>query len=512
MSSKIDLRLQVLQTEIQVVYSNIARLEADVVVSSDDVLLSMGGGVARAIRAAASSETHNAALDDIRKHALPIPIGEVLVTSAGQLPAKYIFNVVAIDFHSQPRPRPLLAQIVRRVMELAASLRVQSIGVPLLGTGLIGLPDDEALDFIIRSVACFLVSEPCKLQRITIALYKDKLGDQAAAEQGLYEALAPLREQIARWARFVAPYNRRMSLLRSLRETLAEEPELAQALAEEAEPFTQLRYDKRRQRLSQRRDELAAEADLVAEALVKLQRNQRTYERRLQASSGAEASKWQDKLSRAAQDAQKYEKQRADNMEQQLVVRREEEALTHTWESYQVVGPAPDAPGAGAPPPDPPGEDGPQLAMTVVDTPAPDKLDELRRVIEAQLAADRQTLGRVFGCPQARRAGTVPLTADDQTQASRSQEERERLEQRLRSKLEDLDNEMAGNERIIDASTRRRQESEVKRATLGVQADYSLTTDIEEAQKIIDQHKALQQHLEEERRKTLQALDGLQQG
>jgi O-acetyl-ADP-ribose deacetylase (regulator of RNase III) len=513
MTSKIDLRFQVLQTEIKVIYSNIIQLEADVVVSADDVLLSMGGGIARAIRAAASGESHNAALDDVRKHSLPIPIGSVLVTSAGQLRAKHIFHAVAIDFDMQPKPKPLLAHIVRRVMELATSLQARSLAVPLLGTGLIGLPENEALDFILRSLACYLISESSNLQQITITLYKDKANDQTAAENDLYEALTTLRDQVAQWAKLIAPFNKRMGLLRALHETLAEEPELAEDMTVNVQPLTLRRYEVGHQRLNQKLNELSNEAKKIKESMVKLKRIQNTYERRLQSVGNAEASQWQDKLNRVIQDLRKYEKQLTDNNEHQNTLRREEETLSRAWEQHASTEQVQSALATSADIlPEGQEEGSSQTALILVDNPTSDKIDQLKAVVEVQLDADRRALSRLFGCRQTGSTITAPLNIGGRSQASLSSDELQRRIQRLRQKLADVDDEMTRNAQVIDEARKRKQDLELKSATMGGLTDYSTTRGIEEAQKMIDKHKAQQQQLEEEQKKTQQILDALQSG
>jgi hypothetical protein len=151
-----------------------------------------------------------------------------------------------------------------------------------------------------------------------------------------------------------------------------------------------------------------------------------------------------------------------------------------------------------------------QTALILVDNPASDKIDQLKEVVELQLDADRRALSRLFGCHQTGSTIAAPLNIGGRSQASLSSEELERRIQRLRQKLADLYDEMTRNEQVIDEARRRKQSLELKSAAIGPLADYSITRDIEETQKIIDKHKAQQQQLEEEQKKTQQILDSLQ--
>jgi O-acetyl-ADP-ribose deacetylase (regulator of RNase III) len=118
---------------------------AEVVVSSDDYRLTMGGGVSAAIRAAAG----NALVLDAAK-AIPRQAGDVVVTTAGALPARYVFHVVTIGPRQweDPSEIPDVAGLVRRAtrgcLELMAPLGVRSIVFPALGTGTASFPVEDS--------------------------------------------------------------------------------------------------------------------------------------------------------------------------------------------------------------------------------------------------------------------------------------------------------------------------------------------------------------------------------
>src|SRR5712691_11316035 len=96
-------------------YGDITACSADVLVSSDDNYLSMGGGVSYTIsRAAGASLTREA-----RKQ-LPLKLGDVAVTSAGRLHSKYVFHGVTIDHDTQAlADAEIIENTTRRCLELA---------------------------------------------------------------------------------------------------------------------------------------------------------------------------------------------------------------------------------------------------------------------------------------------------------------------------------------------------------------------------------------------------------
>ena len=112
---------------------------AEVVVSSDDYMLTMGGGVSAAIRDAAGS----ALVLDAAK-AVPAQAGQVVVTTAGALAARYVFHVITIGpDHWQAPPQDaetvtLVREATRRCLHLAQALGAGSIAFPALGTGAAG--------------------------------------------------------------------------------------------------------------------------------------------------------------------------------------------------------------------------------------------------------------------------------------------------------------------------------------------------------------------------------------
>ena len=117
-------------------FGSVLDVGAEVVVSSDDYQLTMGGGVSAAIRMAAG----NALVLDASK-AVPREEGDIVVTTAGALPARYVFHAVTIG----PRKwvdrtyRPDIPRLIRRAtlscLELMMPLGVRSIAFPALGTG-----------------------------------------------------------------------------------------------------------------------------------------------------------------------------------------------------------------------------------------------------------------------------------------------------------------------------------------------------------------------------------------
>ena len=144
--------------------------DADVVVSSDDHMLSMGGGVSAAIRRAAGG----AILVDAAKM-VPAAAGDVVVTTAGALTARYVFHVVTMgpDHWSSPpdeaQTLALVQRATRRCLHLVEALDVRSIVMPALGTGTAGFTVAAAAEAMAAVVAEELARSRSGI-RVTIML------------------------------------------------------------------------------------------------------------------------------------------------------------------------------------------------------------------------------------------------------------------------------------------------------------------------------------------------------
>lgn len=80
---------------VRIIFGNILDSQADVIVSSDDCNITMGGGVSMAIQ---NKEGTNVIRDDAQKK-VPADVGDVVVSTAGTLPQKNIFHVITIGYN-----------------------------------------------------------------------------------------------------------------------------------------------------------------------------------------------------------------------------------------------------------------------------------------------------------------------------------------------------------------------------------------------------------------------------
>ena len=131
-------------SEVKVISGDICKSKCEVIVSSDDSRLSQGGGVSRAIALAGGKDIRRQ-IDSLT----PVDLGDVAVTTAGNLPQKYIFHAVTIDLE---RPRVvdgdlqdfIVRNSVKRCLQLMSALKLSSIAFPIVGAGIAGIPAERA--------------------------------------------------------------------------------------------------------------------------------------------------------------------------------------------------------------------------------------------------------------------------------------------------------------------------------------------------------------------------------
>ena len=81
------------KSTLTVKFCDILESQAEVIVSSDDSHVSMGGGVSRAILKAGGMSI----MSDAQKM-IPVSLGDVVVTTAGTLKhQKYVYHCITID-------------------------------------------------------------------------------------------------------------------------------------------------------------------------------------------------------------------------------------------------------------------------------------------------------------------------------------------------------------------------------------------------------------------------------
>lgn len=143
---------------IKVILGDITRVEVDAIVNAANSKLVGGGGVDGAIHRAGGPAIM-AECDGIRAGKGGCPTGSAVVTTAGNLAAKYVIHAVGPVWHGGINNEPeLLADAYRSSLERATEINAKSVAFPNISTGIYGYPKNEAAEIAIKTVKKYLES------------------------------------------------------------------------------------------------------------------------------------------------------------------------------------------------------------------------------------------------------------------------------------------------------------------------------------------------------------------
>jgi len=163
----------------QIIRHDITKVTADGIVNSANPRPIYASGTDSAIYKAAGAEQLLAE----RKKIGDIAVGDVAVTPAFNLKAKYIFHTVGPVWYGGGNGElDALASCYRKTLSKAAELGCESIAFPLISTGVYGFPKDKALEIALREISAFLEDHEMKvtlvvLDRSSFELSKELVDD-----------------------------------------------------------------------------------------------------------------------------------------------------------------------------------------------------------------------------------------------------------------------------------------------------------------------------------------------
>lgn len=141
--------------KIEIIKADITEIQVDAIVNAANTSLLGGGGVDGAIH----RKGGKAILDDcvkIRNKQGGCKVGDAVITTAGNLPAKYVIHTVGPVWNGDKDEKSkLLSDCYKNSLELAIKNEIKTIAFPGISTGIYRFPKDKAARIAIKSVKDF---------------------------------------------------------------------------------------------------------------------------------------------------------------------------------------------------------------------------------------------------------------------------------------------------------------------------------------------------------------------
>lgn len=160
---------------IQLVRGDITEQKVDAIVNAANSYLKHGGGVAAAIvrRGGQVIQEESDKIDFV-------PVGSCAVTSAGNLPAKYVIHAVGPRMGEGDEDEKLRSATLS-VLQKTLELKLKSVAFPAISSGIFGYPIERCAKIMLSTCRTFLLKNEVALT-IVFCLWSQKDYDVFAAE------------------------------------------------------------------------------------------------------------------------------------------------------------------------------------------------------------------------------------------------------------------------------------------------------------------------------------------
>ncbi len=158
---------------LEVLDTDITKLEVDAIANAANTDLKHGGGVAGAI-----SRAGGPSIQRESSRVAPIGLGEAVETTGGEMPCKWVIHAATMNLDP---PTPTSAEIIRdatvSTLRKADELGARSLALVAFGTGVGGFPVEEAARIEIDEVSRYLEAGGSAIERVVFAVRGDAVRD-----------------------------------------------------------------------------------------------------------------------------------------------------------------------------------------------------------------------------------------------------------------------------------------------------------------------------------------------
>lgn len=157
---------------IEVIKGNITEIHVDAIVNAANTSLLGGGGVDGAIHRKGGKAILEECVQ-IRNKQGGCKTGEAVITTAGNLPSKYVIHTVGPVWNGDKEEKSrLLADCYENSLNLAVENGIRTIAFPNISTGIYHFPKDKAAQIAVKAVKDF--ERIIELEKILFVCFDDE--------------------------------------------------------------------------------------------------------------------------------------------------------------------------------------------------------------------------------------------------------------------------------------------------------------------------------------------------
>ena len=158
---------------ITVIRDDITRMKVDAIVNAANSSLMGGGGVYGAIHRAGGPAILQECREIIARQG-SCKTGEAVITTAGDLPARFVIHTVGPIWHGGNNDEArLLESCYHKSLKLAVENDIKSIAFPNISTGVYGFPKKQAANISVHTVLSFMSTNE-SMEKVVFVCFDDE--------------------------------------------------------------------------------------------------------------------------------------------------------------------------------------------------------------------------------------------------------------------------------------------------------------------------------------------------
>ena len=162
------------QAKLRIIQGDITRQATDAIVNAANSSLMGGGGVDGAIHRAGGLTILEECKQIVARQGR-LSTGKAVITTGGNLKAKYVIHTVGPIWHGGNKGEPeLLASAYQQSLKIAAEKNINSVSFPSISTGAYGYPVGQASEVALDAVITFLSQRTTSIREVVFVLFDSR--------------------------------------------------------------------------------------------------------------------------------------------------------------------------------------------------------------------------------------------------------------------------------------------------------------------------------------------------